>query len=93
MSDASDRLEEFRKEIDTLDEELLRVLAERMDIARQIGSYKKANGLELTDPKRMETVLAAQMERAKSADLPEEFVKQLYEIIYKHTIAVEAETP
>jgi len=93
MSDKDDRLEEFRKQIDALDEELLHVLSERMDVARKIGSYKKARGLALTDTERMEAVLAAQLARASSAGLPEEFVKQLYEIIYKHTIAVEADTP
>jgi len=93
MDGRNDQLEAFREQIDTLDKELLRVLAERMDIAREIGSYKKARDLELTDLKRMEAVLAAQLARAASAGLPEDFVRELYEIIYKHTIAVEAETP
>ena len=93
MSDKDDQLEEFRKQIDALDEELLRILSERMDVARKIGSYKKAHGLELTDPERKEAVLAAHLARAKSAGLPEEFVKQLYETIHEHTVAVEADTP
>lgn len=93
MSGPDEQLEDLRKQIDALDEELLLVLSKRMNVARQIGSYKKAQGLELTDPKRMKAVLAAQLAKASSADLPEAFVQELYEIIYKHTIAVETDTP
>lgn len=83
----------FRRQIDGFDEELLRILSERTDVARQIGAYKKARGLGLTDQKRMEAVLATQLARASAANLPEDFVRELYEVIYKHTISIEAETP
>ncbi|HZL07922.1 MAG TPA: chorismate mutase [Candidatus Dormibacteraeota bacterium] len=93
MSDQDDRLNDLRKQIDTLDEELLRVLSERMNAAREIGSYKKSHGLDLTDSERMRAVLETQLSRADQAGLPHEFVQELYEVIYKHTIAVEADTP
>jgi chorismate mutase len=92
MSNERDDLEELRRQIDALDETLLRLLAERMKVARQIGSYKKAHDLSVADPARMEAVLAVQQAKAQAADLPEEYIKQLYEIIYKYTIEVEAET-
>ncbi len=93
MDTQDDRLKAFRRQIDGFDEELLRILSERTDVARQIGAYKKARGLGLTDQKRMEAVLATQLARASAANLPEDFVRELYEVIYKHTISIEAETP
>ena len=37
-------LKRLRKEIDEIDENLVRLLERRMDIARQVGEYKEANG-------------------------------------------------
>lgn len=93
MSEQSDQLAELRRHIDALDNQLLSVLAERMAVARQVGSYKKAHDLVLTDPQRMESVLHVQLKKAESLNLPEEYIRQLYEVIYKYTIEVEAETP
>ena len=44
--------ESFREHIDRIDEELIKLFAERMEVAAQIAAYKKANNLPVLDKKR-----------------------------------------
>lgn len=45
-------LEAYRNEIDRIDEELLRLFAQRMDVSAQIAAYKKANAIPVLDATR-----------------------------------------
>ena len=45
-------LDELRNKIDHIDEELLRLFAERMDIVAEIAAYKQANNLPVLDKGR-----------------------------------------
>lgn len=47
----------LRKEIDSLDNEIISLLENRLNISRKIGEYKKANHLEVLDTKREEEIL------------------------------------
>jgi len=46
------QLDELRGKIDQIDEELLRLFAERMEVVIQIAAYKKEQGLPALDKKR-----------------------------------------
>lgn len=45
-------LHRYRKQIDHLDERLVRLLAKRFEITRRIGVYKVETGLPRVDPER-----------------------------------------
>ena len=45
-------LQDYRKQIDLIDDELLALFRDRMGIANQIAHYKKANGLPVYDADR-----------------------------------------
>ena len=45
-------LSDYRERLDTLDDELLKLFCERMEIASQIGAYKKERGLAVLDTAR-----------------------------------------
>lgn len=51
-------IEDWRAEIDRIDEELLRLLNERARIALEIGALKRATGAPLYDGAREQRVLA-----------------------------------
>ena len=53
-------LSDYRKEIDRIDREMVKLFTERMDIAADIGRYKQEKGLPVYDPER---------ERQKLGDL------------------------
>lgn len=58
----------LRQEIDRLDEQLTQLFLQRMEICREVGEYKKANGLPVLDEKRERELLAAKSALAGDAD-------------------------
>lgn len=52
-------LTELRQEIDKLDGQLAGLFLKRMDVCREVGEYKKANGLPVLDAQREKELLAA----------------------------------
>ena len=55
----NDTLDALRTELDAVDAELARLLAQRMEIAQRVGLYKQARGLPVLDAAREEAVLRA----------------------------------
>ena len=84
-------LEELRKEIDVIDEELLQVLAKRMHIVREIGKLKKEHNITPLDEDRWQEVLHQIIETAKKHNLPETSIKKIYELIHDTALSIEKE--
>ena len=79
----------LRQEIDLLDEELLKIIAKRMDIVREIGNLKKEKNLETLDIDRWQSVLEKIKEAAKNNNLSEEFVEKLYHEIHQASLKLQ----
>ena len=45
-------LQELRKQIDQIDQEMVRLFEARMDVCRQVAEYKIANGKKVLDRSR-----------------------------------------
>lgn len=50
-------LDEIRKDINMIDAELLELFIERMDCAREVGEYKKANNIPILNAEREKEIL------------------------------------
>ncbi len=50
-------LSEIRKSINEIDDELLKLFLKRMDCAREVGEYKKANGIPVLNEDREKEIL------------------------------------
>lgn len=88
---SKDELEDLRKKIDALDRELLQTLAKRLEVVKEIGRYKKSKGMDLRDDERLEALLAERLKAAGALDLPEEFVRKLYELIHEASLKKESD--
>ena len=82
-------LEELRKEIDALDQEILNILEKRFTVVKQIGAIKKSNGLPVLDEKRWQEVLESKLIKARDLGLSENFIKKIYDIIHDHALELE----
>lgn len=51
-------LEQYRQEIDELDEQLVRLFLRRMEVTGKVGEYKLAHGMQVLDRERERRVLA-----------------------------------
>lgn len=50
-------LEDIRKEIDCIDEELAKLFEKRMDIVMKVARYKKQNNISVKDKNREDKIL------------------------------------
>jgi chorismate mutase len=75
-----DRLPDFRRRIDDIDEQLVKLLNVRASIALEIGRIKHANGEPIYQPGREAEVLA-HVREANKGPLDEGAVTRLFERI------------
>ena len=72
------QLDELRRRIDDIDEQLVRLLSARAACALEIGRVKKLAGMPVYQPSRESEVLA-HVQRINSGPLDNEAVKRLFE--------------
>lgn len=85
-SELSNKLEELRSNIDRIDNYLLELLSERMDIAKNIGQYKRENDVTVLQTNRWAEIVRDRVERGLSKELTETFVKDMFEAIHQESI-------
>jgi chorismate mutase len=74
------RLEELRRRIDDIDEQLVRLLSARAECALEVGHEKKSAGLEVYQPSREAEVLG-HVQRVNMGPLDDGAIKRLFERI------------
>src|SRR5688572_17370452 len=74
-------LEELRRDIDRVDEVLVRLLNERARCVCEIGQLKKAQGMEIYQPEREKEVLRHVREMASEGPLGPDAIGRLFERI------------
>ena len=74
-------LNDYRKEIDSIDDQMTALFARRMNIAAKIAEYKKANGLRVLDARREKEKLRDIME--KTPDGLREYMSSLYSLMFE----------
>jgi len=82
-------LEESRKAIDTIDEELIGILAKRMDIVRKIGEYKKANNTSVFQKSRWSEIVEQRIQLGESLDLSPDFIQRVLKAIHQESINIQ----
>lgn len=57
-------IKELRKRLDSIDDELVRLLAERTETVKEVGLYKKSSGFPLNDPGREASIIERLTDKA-----------------------------
>ena len=73
----SERLEDLRRRILELDEELIRLVGERRDLVLEVGRVKKDMDLPVLDPAREAQVVRRAAERARELGVDQEMVRDI----------------
>lgn len=82
-------MDELRNQIDEIDRQLVKLLGERMDLVKEIGTLKKRADLPIEDTDR-EQIMKDNLKRlAAENDLSYEFVNQLYSHIFMESRRVQ----
>jgi chorismate mutase len=85
------KLEELRSEIDKIDEELVDILARRMDIVEEIAKYKKENNITILQLKRWSQIIHDRVDAGVRLGLSREFILNLLEVLHEETIQRQTE--
>lgn len=81
-------LGELREKIDALDSDLVRLLNERAQVAKEIGAIKNREGLPIYAPEREDKLLRSLVERSKGPLAPEA-IRAIYCEIMSASLALE----
>ena len=75
----NNKLKDFRKQIDEIDEQIVNLLAKRMQVVEKVGKYKKENNLPPLDNSRWQKVIESK----------KGFMKKIWKIIHDEALKVE----
>ena len=76
----------LRDQIDSLDGEILQLLAERMNVAEKIGHIKRENDVRILQSMRWESIAERTLARSASLGLSIEFLQSLLDAIHVESI-------
>lgn len=79
-------IETYRNQIDSIDYQLLELLAQRMDIVRKIGIFKHRNKITIFQLRRWIEILKSREEFSGKINLSKLFVRQILRLIHKESI-------
>lgn len=84
-------LEEYRKEIDRINEDIAELVAERMEVVEKIGEFKKEKGMDIKDEGREEVVKKQFANIFEGKDLSREKGRKLAETLIGMAVKEEKE--
>jgi monofunctional chorismate mutase len=70
-------MDEFRKSIDLIDNQLMELLINRLHIVKEIGEYKRKNNLPILDTNR-EQLIYDKINNKYILEIENNFVKSIY---------------
>ena len=85
----TDSLSVYRKQIDSLDSQLIQLLGKRMEVVTAIGSFKFVHHIPPLQSKRFEEILQKNIVNGRGVQLSESFIRELMEAIHKESLAKE----
>ena len=86
MNTTTESLNELRREIDQLDDELLDLLTRRMAVSVKIGNYKREHNLSVLQSQRYEDILARRARQAVERGMDREFMRSVMQAIHEESI-------
>lgn len=79
-----DKLKEFRKCIDEIDNNIISLILKRNKIVKKIGEYKKQNDINITDKEREKEVIKNIDKLAKHKN-DKDLLKKIYSKLISHS--------
>lgn len=84
--DRRTRLEDLRQQMDSIDMEVVDLIARRMELSNDIGAVKKACNMAAYQPERWNEIVETRGSRAAKLGMGQEFIVALYQLIHDESI-------
>lgn len=88
---STENLSLLRQEIDNLDNELLEVLAKRMQVSRDIGQYKKEHRMPILQAARYDSIMNSRAKQAMEMGMSGEFMRSVLSAIHEESVRQQVE--
>ena len=82
----TENLTVLRRQIDILDNDLLELLAKRMRVSKEIGTYKKEHNMPILQAQRYDEILKNRIGQAEKMGMDGEFMKTVLMAIHDESI-------
>lgn len=83
----------LRNQIDAIDDNLIALLAKRMECAERIGIWKRKHNVSLFQPERWEQILQDRIQSSVRRHLSASFVRNLFEHIHEEALNIQGRVP
>lgn len=83
---STEDLSKLRQQIDELDTQLLELLAKRMRVSCEIGTFKKEHGLTVVQTDRYDEILTKRINQAIDMKMDPEFMRAVLEAIHEESV-------
>lgn len=74
-------LKDIRKDIDSIDNQILELLEKRFSLMPSVIDYKIKNNLDIFDSAREKEILKNKISTAKNFSIDEKFITEIYQLI------------
>jgi chorismate mutase len=88
---STEDLSHLRQQIDELDDQLLELLAKRMRVSQEIGTFKKEHGMTVVQTGRYDEILQKRISQALNMGMGEEFMRTVLEAIHEESVRQQIE--
>lgn len=89
--EATESINQLRKQIDELDNHLMDVLTKRMRISREIAEYKKLHNMTVVQTTRYSEILDKRAAQGSLCGMSPDFVRNIYEHIHEESVRQQLE--
>lgn len=88
---STENLGELRNQIDECDNQVIEILAKRMRICREIGTFKKEHNMTILQTDRYNEILDKRGAQGSLCGMDAEFVKKVFEAIHEESVRQQME--
>ena len=82
-------IEKLRTEIDKIDEQIIRLLTDRMEKVKKIGEIKNKIGKSKLDITRFNKLLKKRIELAKKYEISKDLIIKIWNLIHDEALRIE----
>jgi chorismate mutase len=89
MNQTTESLEDLRKQIDEIDNQLFEIIAKRMRISKEIGTYKKEHNMTVLQTARYEDIINKRVAIGERLNMSANFTKAIVEAIHEESVRIQ----
>jgi chorismate mutase len=87
----TESLETLRQQIDKIDTEMLELFGKRMEVAREIGQYKKEHSMPVVQESRYDGLIKSRVAAAVNMGMSADFMKTVLQAVHEESVRQQVE--